>query len=60
MTTVQPEGESIRKAAQWIVETRKYEPHKALNKLIEEACMKFDLSPLEAEFLKRFVKAEGL
>ena len=53
---IQPESEEIRKAVKWISEERKYSPEKGLNKLIQEACLKFDLSPSEAEFLSRFVK----
>ena len=53
MTTIQPEGEEIRKATSWIVEEKKYNPAKTMSKLIEEACIKFDLSPMEAEFLTR-------
>jgi hypothetical protein len=55
---VQPESEEIRKAVKWVSEERKYNPEKSLNKLIEEASLKFDLSPTDAEFLARFVKEE--
>ncbi len=53
--TIQPEGEEIRKAVKWVSEERQFEPGKDLNKIIEEACIKFNLSPKEAEFLRRFV-----
>ena len=53
--SVQPVGEEIRKAVKWVSEKRKFEPEKDLNKIIEKACIKFDLSPKEAEFLRRFV-----
>ncbi len=56
MTTVQPEGEDIRKAVKWISEERQYDPQAQLSKLIEEACLKFDLSPMDAEYLLRFFK----
>ena len=58
MTTVQPEGEDIRKAVKWISEERKYNPKAVLSKLIEEACLKFDLSPMDAEYLRNFLKGE--
>jgi hypothetical protein len=58
MTTVQPDSENIRKAAKWVIEERKYSPNQSLGKLIEEAGHKFDLSPLETEFLERFIKEE--
>ena len=60
MTTVQPEEEKIRRATKWLIEERKYSPDKSITSLIEEACLKFDLSPLDAEFLQRFVKDEKL
>ena len=58
MTTIQPEEEKIRKATKWLVEERKYSPDKSPAKLIEEACMKFDLSPKDAEFLRRLIKEQ--
>ncbi|MGD8992210.1 MAG: hypothetical protein PVI00_12220 [Desulfobacterales bacterium] len=56
MTTVQPEGENIRNAVRWISEERKYNPEAVPSKLIEEACLKFDLSPMDAEYLGNFLK----
>jgi hypothetical protein len=56
MATIMPEGEGIRKAVKWIDELRQTEPDKKLAGLIHEACVKFDLSPLEAEFLHKFFK----
>jgi hypothetical protein len=56
MTTVEPAGEELRKAVKWISEARQDEPDKKLSKLIEEACMKFDLTPVEAEFLQKTLK----
>ena len=56
MTTVQPEGENLRKAVKWISEERKYNPGQKSSALIEKACLKFDLSPLDAEYLLNFLK----
>jgi len=56
MTTVQPEGEDIRKAFKWISEESKYNPEAKLSKLIEEACLKFNLSPMHAEYLLKMLK----
>ncbi len=53
--SIQPDGEDIRKAVKWVSDQRKFEPEKDLNKIIEKACIKFNLSPKEAEFLQRFV-----
>ncbi|MGD8769960.1 MAG: hypothetical protein PVJ20_12335 [Desulfobacterales bacterium] len=51
--TIQPKGEDLRKAVKWVSGERKYNPEKELKSLIEEACMKFDLSPMDADFLLR-------
>jgi len=59
MTTIQPEGENLRKAVKWISEERKYGPEKKSAKLVEEACFKFNLSPVDAEYLANFVREDG-
>ena len=51
--SIQPKGEDLRRAVKWVSEERKYNPEKELKALIEEACVKFDLSPLDADFLLR-------
>ncbi|RZB35023.1 MAG: hypothetical protein SRB1_00791 [Desulfobacteraceae bacterium Eth-SRB1] len=51
--TVQPKGEDLRKAVKWVSDKRKYEQVKNVKKLIDEACLKFNLSPKDAEFLAR-------
>ena len=51
--TIQPKGEDLRKAVKWVSEERKYNQEKALKALIEEACLKFNLSPVDADFLLR-------
>ncbi len=53
--SIQPTGEDVRKAVKFVSEERKYNPGKTLKDLVEEACVKFDLSPLDAEFLARFI-----
>ena len=58
MTTVQPEGEDLRKAVKWISEERQYGAEKSLLKLIEEAGLKFNLSPRDEEYLINFFKRE--
>lgn len=50
---IQPEGEDLRKAVTWVLEEKKFNSEKTLKELIEEACLKFDLSPMDAEFLYR-------
>jgi uncharacterized membrane protein len=58
MTTVQPEGEDLRKAVKWISEMRQTQPSMGRAQLVEEACLKFNLSPREAEYLAQFVKSK--
>ena len=55
MTTIMPEGEAIRKAVKWISERRGMEDGTPLYKLIEEAGLKYNLSPKDEEFLTRFL-----
>ena len=57
--SIQPEGEDLRKAVKWVSEERAYNPAARLNQLIESACMKFNLSPKDAEFLARFVREQN-
>ncbi|MBU3949275.1 MAG: hypothetical protein KJ826_13780 [Proteobacteria bacterium] len=54
--SIQPEGENLRKAVKWISEILKYEQEKNSAKLVEEACLKFDLTPIDAEYLSNFLK----
>jgi len=56
MATVMPEGEAIRKAVKWISAKHEEKPDVSLSKLIDEAVIKFDLSPLDSEFLHGFFK----
>ena len=57
--SIQPEGERIRKAVRWIVEILKEEEDKSRQEVIEEAEKRFDLSPLECDFLERKLSEEG-
>jgi hypothetical protein len=56
MATIMPEGESIRKAVKWISDKLLDDPNKTVQKLINEAVMRFDLSPKDAEFLTAFYR----
>jgi hypothetical protein len=51
--SIQPSGEDLRKAVKWVSQERQFNPGKELKVLVEEACMKFDLSPKDADFLLR-------
>ncbi len=54
MTTVMPEGEAIRKAVKWISAEIQETPNASLQKLVQQAVVRFDLSPKETEFLMEF------
>lgn len=43
---VVPRGESLRRAIAWLAEQEEGSP-----RLIEEACRRFDISPIDEEFL---------
>lgn len=45
------QGESLRRALRWLAERRQEDPKLPRLKLIEEAALKFDLTPAEADFL---------
>ncbi len=58
MSGVQPQGEALRKAVQWIGEQRKNDPSKSPAALADAAGFRFDLSPKDSEFLLRLVKKD--
>lgn len=52
---IQPQGESLRKAVQWVSEQRQDNPAKPVSTIAEAASLKYNLSPKDAGFLLRFV-----
>ncbi len=52
--SILPEGEQFRKAVRWISAERQENPGASLFILIEKACLKFDLSPKDGDFLMQF------
>jgi len=58
MSSIQPQGDNIRKAVKWISEERQADTAANNNRLVEQAAVKFNLSPNEVEFLIKFVKEE--
>ena len=58
MTTIMPEGEAIRRAVKWISEKRQENPDTKIHMLVNEAGIRFNLSPKEEAFLLRFCKEE--
>lgn len=55
---IMPEGEDIRNAVKWISECRLEKKDIPLHVLLEEACVRFDLSPKKADFLRRLICGE--
>lgn len=53
--SILPEGEQLRRAVKWISDERLENPDTSLSKLIGEACLKFDLTPKDANFLVNFL-----
>lgn len=45
------QGEALRRALRWLSERRQEDPKAPRVKLIEEAALRFDLTPAEADFL---------
>ena len=56
--SIQPQGDSIRKAVKWLSEERQADPAANISRLVEQAAVKFDLNPMEVEFLSKFAKGE--
>jgi len=56
MTTIVPQSELTRKAIAWISEMQEDGSSKSLDMLLEEAAVRFNLSPKDVEFLQRFYK----
>ncbi len=49
-----PEGEELRRAVKWVSGKLLENPALPLQTLVQEAVFRFDLSPMDAEFLIRF------
>ena len=61
--SILPEGEQMRKAIKWISDMRLENPEAKLGGLIDDACLKFDLSPKDADVILHFfagTATEGL
>jgi hypothetical protein len=60
MTPTMPEATTVRKAIQWISRMREEGGLHSLSNLIDQACMRFNLSPKDCDFVHRFFReAEG-
>jgi hypothetical protein len=56
--TIMPEGDAIRKAVKWISGELQEDPNKSLQKLVNNASLRFNLSPKESEFLMEFYRKD--
>ena len=54
MSTVMPQSELLRKAITFISEER--DSGKAVHQLVDEAAMRFNLSPKDTQYLTNFFK----
>ena len=57
--SIHAEGEQLRKAIKRVSDGRLENPEAKLYKLIEEACLEFDLPPKDEEFLMHFFIEEA-
>ena len=49
--SIQPQGDKLKKALRWISTTTQECPGKKRGDILREAEIRFDLSPVECEFL---------
>lgn len=59
MATIMPKGDKIRQAVKWISAEKQEDDAKAIPKLIQQAAMRFNLSPKEEMELTHFYKENG-
>jgi len=56
MSSLLPEGEDLRRAIKWVSTHLLEDPDQKLSPLVQEAIFKFDISPIDAEFLINFYR----
>jgi len=56
--SIQPQGENLRKAVQWISAERQDNPDASVNTLIDKACLTFNLTPAEAAALEELLRGD--
>ena len=54
MATIQAKGEKMRQAVKWISENLKEDEKRPIYRLIQDASLRFTLSPKEEDFLRSF------
>ncbi len=58
MATIMPESELLRRAFAHLLTQRAQHPEKKLSDLLDDASMRFNLSPKDAESLQRLLHDE--
>ncbi len=58
MTEALPKGEDLRRAVKWVSANLQENSDQPVQPLVQEAIFKFDLSPMDADFLNRFYSNE--
>ena len=56
MATIMPDSDDVQRAIKWISQCIEEKPGESIAKLVEQAVFKFDLSPVDSEFLIGFFK----
>jgi hypothetical protein len=56
MATIMPEGERVRQAVKWISAEKTEDDTRPIGKLVQEAAMRFNLSPKEEMELNHFYR----
>jgi hypothetical protein len=54
--SILPPGEPLRRALEWIAEERRQQPSRSTLALVEEASLRFDLGPSQAEWLLHMLR----
>ena len=58
MAAIIPHSELLRRAVSYVNDTRQDSPDKPLAEILDEASMRFNLSPLDGEALQRLFSSE--
>ncbi len=56
MSDMLPEGEDLRRAVKWVSAGLQDDPAQPVQRLVQEAIFRFDLSPRDAELLTGFFR----
>lgn len=59
MPTIMPQSELLRRALRYVNDTKQDYPNKTLPQILDEAAMRFNLSPVDAEALHRLFQPDN-